>query len=230
LEDRFWSRVNKRGPIPSFDAALGSCWIWTSSLDKNGYGTFSGLGQSKAHRFSFLLANGALAQGSFVCHRCDNRACVRPSHLYLGDAGSNGTDASARKHYRYGHHPVVLRGSQIAKAKMTDSQVAEARRRYAAGARLSELMQTFDMSKSGIQALVTGRTWKHVTIVGPIVGEGHASGERHGGSVLKEADVRDIRLRHARGDVTMASLAGEYHVNGQTIADIVKRKLWRHLS
>jgi len=92
---RFWSRVNKKGPTP--DHLDSRCWVWTGSKDRDGYGRFSVKNKStSSHRFSFLLATGEAPEQ--VLHKCHNRACVRPNHLAAGDCHDNLIDLLLRKH------------------------------------------------------------------------------------------------------------------------------------
>lgn len=69
------------------------CWEWTGSRSRNGYGETSFLGRRfLAHRLSYVLAIGPFDSTLFVCHRCDNPPCVKPSHLFLGTAKDNAQD------------------------------------------------------------------------------------------------------------------------------------------
>jgi len=77
----FWRFVDKDGPMPRWRSDLGNCWVWTGTGSK--YGHFDrvatrhvGVG---AHRVSFWLATGRVPV--VVDHLCENRLCVRPSHL-----------------------------------------------------------------------------------------------------------------------------------------------------
>lgn len=87
-EERFWSLVNKEPGL----GPDGDCWEWGGSKVK-GYGSFSHNSRTiQAHRFIWQLINGPIDDGFNVLHRCDNPACVRPSHLFLGTQGDNVRD------------------------------------------------------------------------------------------------------------------------------------------
>lgn len=86
LPERFWEKVDRNGPV--VDGQDSRCWVWTGYIGKSGYGKFSWHGKTMgAHRASFLLAYGQ--EPEVVCHKCGNRSCVRPDHLYAGDVETN---------------------------------------------------------------------------------------------------------------------------------------------
>lgn len=93
LEERFWEKVDKDGPI--LIRRLGKCWVWTASTDGCGYGTI-GLGPGKkigkSNRVAWELQFGPIPEGACVLHHCDNPTCVRGSHLFLGTQKDNAAD------------------------------------------------------------------------------------------------------------------------------------------
>jgi len=108
-EERFWAKVDKQGPIPAHRPELGPCWPWTGAVPKrSGYGRFNtGVKRAghwvvvNAHRYSWKLHNGPVPDGLCVLHRCDNKPCVRPDHLFVGTKGDNNRDMVAKgRHWR----------------------------------------------------------------------------------------------------------------------------------
>jgi hypothetical protein len=80
-EERFWSFVDKDGPVPDYESLLGPCWVWTGGLSE-GYGAFSLDGrQIKAHIVAYRWLVGEVPEGCELDHLCRVRRCCNPAHL-----------------------------------------------------------------------------------------------------------------------------------------------------
>ena len=92
LQQRFWSNVEIKVNKPD------ECWEWKASIRGHGYGQFKKNGkQIKAHRLAYELCNGDIPDRMCVLHRCDNRLCVNPAHLFLGTQLENIEDMLNKK-------------------------------------------------------------------------------------------------------------------------------------
>ena len=98
-----------------------TCWEWTGSRDRKGYGRIRVNDRPElVHRVSWELFNGESPADKHVCHRCDNPSCVRPEHLFLGDPIINVADKMAKKRHRFG----VSRGSAHGCSVLTENRSA----------------------------------------------------------------------------------------------------------
>ena len=158
--DRFWEKVNKTD----------SCWEWTGAKIPDGYGSirFNGKPQG-AHRVSWILNNGEVPNGLFVCHKCDNRLCVRPDHLFLAtnrenilDAKSKGRLATGERNGLRKHPESILRGSKHGRSRVNEEQVEEIRSMYALGKSQKEIGAKFGLYHSTVWSIVHGVNWRHL--------------------------------------------------------------------
>lgn len=103
---RFWSKVDKAGPLPLWAPFLGPCWHWTGATS-NGYGRVRVDVDRPAHRFAYELLVGPIPDGLVIDHLCRVRHCVNPAHLEAVTNAENilrGNGFSAR-HARKTHCP-----------------------------------------------------------------------------------------------------------------------------
>ena len=143
LAERFWGRVE----IGKDD----ECWLWKSALQGNGYGHMRYRGKFlMAHRTAWVLAHGLIPEGMYVCHHCDNRACVNPAHLFLGTAADNSKDMVNKG--RAAHN----RGGLAGAAKLTLPEVLVIRK---SDELQRVLADRYNVSPSAISLLKSGKTW-----------------------------------------------------------------------
>lgn len=135
------------------------CWIWLNVLSRGGYGVVNiGNGRtSRAHRVSYMVANGltALSSKIDVCHRCDNRACVNPDHLFLGTRTDNMRDCASKGRLRV----PALSGDASPNSKLTSDQVRSIRRDPRSQRAIA---RAYGVDKGTIAHILHNKTWRGV--------------------------------------------------------------------
>lgn len=136
----------------AIDAETG-CWNWTAGKFPDGYGQFVEINRSRgAHRVSYELHCGAIPERMCVCHRCDNRACINPDHLFLGTNSENMADMTAKGRQ--------ARGTSNARAKLTEADVLAIR--SASGITQQKLAKQYGVGQILISRIRRGKLWAHL--------------------------------------------------------------------
>lgn len=145
LAQAFWARVDRQE----------GCWLWTGHVHpESGYGSYSFGGRGyRAHRLSLQLHGTETPSGLDVCHRCDNRRCVNPDHLYVGTRKQNMADCTER-----GRHNKP-RGEGHWCAKLSADEVRVIRLRRDAGDGVTTLAAVFKVHHSTISRICR-REWR----------------------------------------------------------------------
>jgi hypothetical protein len=122
------------------------CMEWYRSVLPNGYGRTSRHGKMiLAHRAAWEREHGPVPEGLCVLHRCDNRCCVNPDHLFLGTKKDNTHDMLAKRRWT----PPMLR--------LRECEVEEIRRLRQLGVSLDVSARMFRCSASNISGIARGR-------------------------------------------------------------------------
>lgn len=144
-KSRFWAKVAIAAPD--------ECWRWTASTGNSNYGHFwiekDGRRQCiNSHRLAWVLTYGEIENGYYVLHRCNNKRCCNPRHLFIGTPAENTADAM-----RDGLSGVKLRADDIR------AILAE---RHAGRLRV-EIAARHGVRETYVSEILVGRVWHQVT-------------------------------------------------------------------
>jgi hypothetical protein len=147
-QDRFWSKVDKRGP--------NECWNWLAGHTATGYAEFSINNEMRrANRVSYEMEHGRIPPDMDICHTCDNRSCVNPRHLFLGTRSDNMKDAVKKGRAR----GLIPSGESHPSARLTVEQVREIR---ASTDDPALIAVKYGVSRVHVYQIRLHLKWKHV--------------------------------------------------------------------
>lgn len=161
LEERFFEKVNRNGPVPAHKPELGPCHEWTAGRSKKGYARFKFEGASMAAcRVAFFIEHGRWPTPETI-HACDNRACVKaraddlgPAHVDEGTHDANMKDCAGKGRI------VTPHGAASPNAKLTEGDVVAI---WQAPDSISTLAARHGVSQRVVLLIRTGRAWTTVT-------------------------------------------------------------------
>ena len=157
FKDRFWAKVKKTD----------SCWLWIGSKSGKGYGNIfvekiKGVSkQIKAHRASWIIHNGKIADGLFVCHKCDVPLCVNPAHLFLGNNKDNMMDCFKKGRSVVSSKRIFPVGSEHPLSKLTWDSVSFIRKNYRPVVYgMKKIADKLGVSKKAVLCVLKNKSWK----------------------------------------------------------------------
>lgn len=204
-ELRFWSKVQRGDPK--------DCWNWIGPKTSRGYGQFKVDGKNVlAHRYAYYLVHQYLPKNKeYICHHCDNPACVNPFHLFLGTQTDNMRDMISKG------RGANVAGSNNPRATITDRVVTEIRDMWDKGVSTNQISELLNVSMHTIHNILSGRTWTHLPMSSKL--------PSNRGSRLCEKDVLEMRRLSSFG-LTDTFIGKMFRLSQPQANKIINNKSW----
>lgn len=138
------------------------CWNFSDIQPHTGYGKFHSNGVTwRAHRW-VMWATGRISSSDKMCvlHQCDNRACVNPDHMKLGDRYDNAQDLKNRGRSHLIRSPKL--GSKNPSAKLCEKVVLDIRAAIKSGEMGKSVAARYGVSSTTISEIKSGKVWGHI--------------------------------------------------------------------
>lgn len=148
--NRFWSKVDLRANVEL-------CWEWKEAANKGGYGKFKFNKTSIiSSRAAYQIFNKTNPGELCVLHKCDNRRCCNPYHLFLGTRRDNNVDMvnKGRNKSFYGaNHPM---------ARLTEQDISDIKILRQSGVRYAAIGRAYGVTGENISGICRNKHWKHL--------------------------------------------------------------------
>lgn len=157
-----WARLNEKDKLnklsDSFNKKVvkkNGCWDWNGYVLKTNYSLIRyGNTKIQSHRASWMIHVGEIPENLCVLHKCDNRRCTNPDHLFLGTRKENSTDMVNKGR--------SLKGIKHNRNKLSEDDVRSVRKLINYGVNDSIISKFFSVTPASIWFIKNGVTWKHL--------------------------------------------------------------------
>ena len=151
--------MTKTKPIAfEVDGETGCFNVTSHRLNNNGYPRLTISSKCMlTHRFIWEQCFGEIPDGMFVCHKCDNPACINPEHLFLGTHTDNMHDMKEKGR--------AQRGESHHRARLTEEEVKKIRNEYVPWDKnhsIRVLAKKYKIGTTGIFDVVRRKSWVYV--------------------------------------------------------------------
>ena len=210
---------------------VNGCWEWTGFIDKSGYGRIKIGGVSeRAHRASYVCFVGDIPEDRMILHKCDNRSCCNPKHLYAGTPEDNVFDMMERGRWakeKKGVTKLLSKEEIISIVGLLDFGTNE------------QIAKKFGVKSYIISNIRSGKTYSSVVGVLPeslqtmrrksATIKKDQSCENNPSASLSNQEVFKIRSLYGKG-WEIRNIANKFGIGRTTVKRIAEFETWRNLS
>jgi len=143
--------------LKRFKIVSSGCWEYTGGINNKGYGRIKDdFKNLLAHRVSYEVFIGEIQDDLCVCHKCDNRKCINPSHLFLGTKADNNRDMYEKD--RGADHS----GENNGRAKLSAEDVKRIIELREQGLTYKQISKQYPVNVPTIGKVCTGKLWRDI--------------------------------------------------------------------
>jgi hypothetical protein len=143
--------------LKRFQIVPSGCWEYTGGINNKGYGRIKDdFKNLLAHRVSYEIFIGEIQEDFCVCHKCDNRKCINPAHLFLGTKADNNKDRHDKG--RSADHS----GEKNGRAKLSAADIKMIIELREKGLTYKQISQKFPVNVQTIGKVCNQKLWRNI--------------------------------------------------------------------